>query len=150
MQEDEEFEELNTGSIQLVEGSAGCTTGGEQQPVDAESSHVTGSPGSKIIRSPKRHSATGPRSLAGKQRSRRNALKSGLFAKIVLAKGESSAVYEALRKGLFKDRQPQGATETEVVKHIVATLWRMRRSLRTEPECFINGIIRQGRVQSMP
>jgi len=132
MQEDEKSKELNTGSTHSVEGSTGSTTSREQQPMDTETSHAKRSSGSNVTRSPKLRGATGPRSLAGKQRSRRNAMKSGLFAKILLVEGESSAAYQALRKGVFKDLLPQGAIEIEVVENVVAILWRIRRMLRAE------------------
>ena len=75
--------------------------------------------------------ATGPSTLQGKQRSKYNALKHGIFSKILL-KDEPRAQYEALLKGLWDDLQPEGTTEEVLVEKLAMLLWRHRRLVRAE------------------
>src|SRR5882672_4228540 len=69
------------------------------------------------IDQPSIHKSTGPRTPQGKQRSKYNARKHGLFSKAVLLKGESRAEYESLLNGLMEDFQPQGKLETVLVEN---------------------------------
>jgi hypothetical protein len=95
-------------------------------------------PNLKILRGSEQSSAaisrraTGPRTVAGKKRSSRNALKSGIFSKVLLQRGGSLAEYEALVSGLMKDFHPQGTTEVSLVKDLAWVFWRKRRSLLAE------------------
>jgi hypothetical protein len=76
--------------------------------------------------------ATGPRTLQGKERSKHNALKHGIFSKVVVLKGESQAEFDALLDGLRNDLQPEGSLEEVLVEKIAALLWRNRRLLIAE------------------
>ena len=76
--------------------------------------------------------ATGPRTPAGKERSKGNATKHGIFSTAVLLKGESREELESLLKGLREDLQPEGELEEVLVNKIVALLWRYRRFLIAE------------------
>ena len=76
--------------------------------------------------------ATGPRTPAGKRRSRYNALKSGIFAKAALLEGESPTEFASLLEGLREDLQPEGTLETVLVENLAVLLWRKRRFLRAE------------------
>jgi hypothetical protein len=91
------------------------------------------------LRSPKRGS-TSPRSEAGKRRSSRNAFKHGIFAKVVVIPGESSARYRSLLKNLRDERQPEGATEEFLTEMIANIVWRLRRFYAAE-----SAEIRRGR-----
>lgn len=71
--------------------------------------------------------STGPRTEAGKERSRRNALKHGLTAEELLLPGEDPANFEALHQGLLADLKPRGVLEAELVSEVVKLLWRIRR-----------------------
>lgn len=71
--------------------------------------------------------ATGPRTAGGKKRSRRNALKSGMFSSAAIVEGESIAEYEAILDELRMDRQPVGILECVVVEKIATIVWRQRR-----------------------
>jgi len=86
----------------------------------------------KPILSVKAHRATGPRTTAGKERSRYNAVKGGIFAKTLLLKEESADAFQFLRRGVFKDLSPEGVLETEVVEQIASLCWRHRRVVRAE------------------
>lgn len=76
--------------------------------------------------------ATGPRSLQGKQRSKSNALKNGIFAKAILLEGESRAEYELLLNGLREDLQPRGMLEAVIVEEIAVIVWQKRRFRQAE------------------
>ena len=74
----------------------------------------------------------GPRTQRGKERSRGNAVKHGIFGKIVLAFGESTAQFNSLLEGLRLDFQPQGTVEKILVEKLASLTWRYRRLLKTE------------------
>lgn len=76
--------------------------------------------------------ATGPRTLQGKERSKFNARKHGLFSKAVVLHDESRAEYDALLSGLVENLQPQGKLEKVLVDHLAAVLWRKRRLMQVE------------------
>jgi hypothetical protein len=71
--------------------------------------------------------STGPRTAQGKGRSKNNALKHGIFAKVVVLPGESPAEFDALLNGLRNDFQPVGTLEEVLVEKLSALLWRNRR-----------------------
>src|ERR1035437_6649343 len=62
--------------------------------------------------------STGPRSPQGKQRSKHNALKHGIFSKVTLLKGESPTDYQSLRRGFWKSLQPEGELEELLVEKL--------------------------------
>jgi len=71
--------------------------------------------------------STGPRSLAGKTRSRMNAVKHGLTAMQITLPGEEPREFEALRNAMFSSLLPQGAFENQLVERAASLIWRMRR-----------------------
>jgi len=86
----------------------------------------------KQISAGSRRRSTGPRTERGKQRSRYNALKHGIFSKVLLLEGESRAEYQSLVKGVRDSLQPQGTLEETLVEELVCFLWRRRRLLQAE------------------
>lgn len=88
--------------------------------------------------SPRKHG--GPRTNIGKQRSSRNALKYGIFAKAVLLPDESRAEFDSLMAGLHGQFVPQGQFEDALVERLAVLMWRQRRLLLAE-----NAEIRKGR-----
>lgn len=76
--------------------------------------------------------ATGPRTPQGKERSKFNARKHGLFSKAVLLQDESRTEYDALLDGLMEDFQPRGKLEIVLVENLATLLWRKRRLLQVE------------------
>ena len=74
----------------------------------------------------------GPRTPAGKQRSKHNALKYGIFAKNVLLKGESQSEFDSLLNGLLNDLRPEGTLEELLVEKLAALAWRHRRLFLAE------------------
>jgi hypothetical protein len=77
-------------------------------------------------------SGTGPRTRLGKERSKRNALKHGIFSKEVLLPGESQAEFDSLLRGLREHFQPVGKFEKDLVDLLALTRWHQRRVLIAE------------------
>ena len=71
--------------------------------------------------------STGPRTKAGKDVSRRNALRHGITAKSMLLHGEDPHHFEALRQDLVKEFQPTGPSQEYLADSIAMLLWRLRR-----------------------
>ena len=67
--------------------------------------------------------STGPRTEAGKARSKYNALKHGLTAKTVLLPDENREEFEAFAAGLYNDLKPVGSLETLLVDRIIFSAW---------------------------
>jgi hypothetical protein len=82
--------------------------------------------------SPDARRATGPRSLAGKDRTKHNALKHGIFSKAVLLKGESRQEFVVLLTGLRADFRPVGTLEETLVEKLAVLIWRYRRLIAFE------------------
>ena len=71
--------------------------------------------------------STGPRSQAGKVRSRLNSRKHGLTAKMLIIVGENADDFDQLRAELMAEHDPQSVLETELVERLAGILWRLRR-----------------------
>ena len=71
--------------------------------------------------------STGPKTAAGKSRSKLNALKHGLSAEKVVIGDEDPREFEALREKLHRDWQPDTALESELVEQLAGIFWRLRR-----------------------
>lgn len=76
--------------------------------------------------------AGGPRTAKGKEKSKYNALKHGIFSKVVLLEDESKAEYTELIRGLLDDFQPVGKFEEGLVEILAVTRWRQRRLIMAE------------------
>ena len=93
---------------------------------------------SRAVAGDKRHSpsraskATGPRTTQGKERSKNNATRHGIFSKVVVLKSESRVEFDALLHGLRNDFQPVGKFEELLVEKLAILFWRGRRLLIAE------------------
>lgn len=76
--------------------------------------------------------STGPRTARGKRQSSRNALKKGLFSKVVLLESESRPEYRALWVGFQEHFKPVGIPESLLVEKLATLAWRQRRLLDAE------------------
>jgi hypothetical protein len=76
--------------------------------------------------------STGPKSSAGKAKSRLNALKHGLRAEQVVIPGEDPRAFEAECAAWSADWQPKSHTRAILVERAAATSWRLRRCVRIE------------------
>jgi hypothetical protein len=69
----------------------------------------------------------GPRSRQGKENSKYNALKHGIFSKVVLLENEPRAEFNSLLRGLRIQFEPNGTLEELLVDKLVILFWRLRR-----------------------
>ena len=80
--------------------------------------------------------STGPKTEAGKQVSRRNALRHGLTAETVLSALEDAEDYKAFEAAITADYDAQSAVERELVLRLASILWRLRRATTMETGLF--------------
>jgi hypothetical protein len=80
--------------------------------------------------------STGPKSDAGKEQSRRNALRHGLTAETVICRLEDAEDYKAFEAAIVADYDAQSAVERELVLRLASVLWRLRRSTTIETGLF--------------
>lgn len=81
-------------------------------------------------------SSTGPKTDAGKQRSRGNAVRHGLTAETVIAILEDAQDYQAFEAAVSADYDAQSAVERELVLRLASLLWRLRRATAIETGLF--------------
>jgi hypothetical protein len=80
--------------------------------------------------------STGPKTEAGKQVSRRNAVRHGLTAETVLSALEDAEDYKAFEAAIIADYDAQSAVERELVLRLASILWRLRRATTMETGLF--------------
>src|SRR5215469_7611637 len=80
--------------------------------------------------------STGPRTEAGKQQSRRNALRHELTAETVIGALEDAEEYKAFEAAIIADYDEQSAVERELVLRLASILWRLRRATTMETGLF--------------
>src|SRR5262249_61912360 len=71
--------------------------------------------------------STGPRTAAGKHKSRRNAVRHGLTAETIIDVLEEAADYEALAAAISADFRPATNFEHYLIARLISVLWRLRR-----------------------
>jgi len=76
--------------------------------------------------------STGPKTEIGKRRSSKNAIKSGIFSRATLIKGESRAEFESMRAKLRKGKQPGDEYEELILDMVASNMWRQCRQLIAE------------------
>lgn len=74
----------------------------------------------------------GPRTPAGKRRSSQNAIRHGVFSRVILLYSESRQEYYAMLEGLREVFQPKGKLEEILVEKLAVITWRYRRLLIAE------------------
>ncbi|MGE0431477.1 MAG: hypothetical protein AB7S36_04390 [Planctomycetota bacterium] len=82
--------------------------------------------------------STGPRTEAGKQKSRLNSWKHGLAADIAVGPDENGVQYEELRYQMRVELDPAGAHEEELVDRIIQCAWKRRRIEVIELHCVLS------------
>jgi hypothetical protein len=80
--------------------------------------------------------STGPRTEAGKQASRCNAVRHGLTAETVISALEDAEDYTAFEVAITADYDAQSAVERELVLRLASVLWRLRRATKMETGLF--------------
>jgi hypothetical protein len=76
--------------------------------------------------------STGPKTPEGKEHSKFNALKSGLYARTVLLPDEDGPAYEAIGSRLTAQYQPKTEEERDLLRTIQDTTWRLNRVVELE------------------
>jgi len=108
-------------------------------------SSVGAAPRAAVLLSPARAEASrrngaqsrGPKTIEGKARSAKNALKHGLRAqKCIVLPGEDAAAFEAFEAVLLEDLAPHGALQAVLARRVIAAAWRLERAERLEVELF--------------
>jgi hypothetical protein len=95
-------------------------------------------PSDKKIEANRRNAklSTGPRTESGKNRSRYNAIKHGIFSRDMLRSWglgkEDTKEFDNLLASLLEDLKPVGAMEEILVERIAVCLWRLKRVLQYE------------------
>jgi hypothetical protein len=80
--------------------------------------------------------STGPKTEAGKQASRCNAVRHGLTAETVIGALEDAEDYKAFEATITADYDAQSAVERELVLRLASLLWRLRRATTIETGLF--------------
>jgi len=76
--------------------------------------------------------STGPRTINGKQASRRNALRHGLTAETLIEPLEDPESYRAFEVAIVAEYLPQSPVEEELVHRLASLFWRLRRATSIE------------------
>jgi hypothetical protein len=84
--------------------------------------------------------STGPRTEAGKQRSKLNALRHGLTGHTIVLPTEDHSAYQRHSQSFLDEYQPQGATETQLVQSLLDSSWQLNRAAAVETNLFSLGI----------
>jgi hypothetical protein len=74
--------------------------------------------------------STGPRSALGKSRSKFNALKHGMSAKLPILPGEDAGAYQSRLDAWTAELQPQGEIDRYLVERAVSVSWQLDRADR--------------------
>jgi hypothetical protein len=79
----------------------------------------------------------GPKTLEGKARSARNALKHGMRAQkhVVLAE-EDAGAFEGLEAAMIEELAPEGVLQAVLARRVAVAAWRLARADRIEAELF--------------
>ena len=80
--------------------------------------------------------SAGPKTEAGKQASRRNAIRHGLTGETVITALEDAEDYKAFEAAITADYDAQSAVERELVLRLASVLWRLRRATVMETGLF--------------
>jgi hypothetical protein len=111
------------GSGTQADNTDGSQPAASRSPKNVSEVLTAGGPGpTRLVRK-----GTGPRTEQGKNRTKYNALKQGIFSKAVVLEGESRHDFDALLNGLCDDFQPEGTLEGILVEKLAMLLWRERR-----------------------
>jgi hypothetical protein len=84
--------------------------------------------------------STGPRTEAGKQRSKLNALRHGLTGQTIVLPTEDQSAYQRHSQSFLDECKPKGAIETQLVQSLLDTSWQLNRAAAVETNLFSLGI----------
>ena len=83
--------------------------------------------------------STGPKTEAGRNRSRMNALRHGLTGQVTTMTDEDRAAHDQFSKALINDLAPEGAMETQLAQRVATDSWRLNRISAIEDNLFALG-----------
>src|SRR5580704_9449838 len=83
--------------------------------------------------------SSGPKTEAGRNRSRMNALRHGLTGQVTTMTDEDRAAHDQFSKALMKDLVPEGAMETQLAQRVATDSWRLNRASAIEDNLFALG-----------
>ena len=84
--------------------------------------------------------STGPKTDAGRKRSRLNALRHGLTGQVTTMTDEDRAAHDQFSQALIKSLAPEGAMETQLAQRIATDSWRLNRASAIEDNLFALGL----------
>lgn len=76
--------------------------------------------------------STGPRTPTGKDRSKHNAIRDGIFSSAVLLSNESKKTLNSFANKIYSYAKPVGGLEEILVDKLISQFWRYGRVLRVE------------------
>src|ERR1039458_8682224 len=88
--------------------------------------------------------SSGPKTEAGRNRSRMNALRHGLTGQVTTMTDEDRAAHDQFSKALMKDLAPEGAMETQLAQRVATDSWRLNRASAIEDNLFALGLHENG------
>jgi hypothetical protein len=88
--------------------------------------------------------SSGPRTEAGRNRSRMNALRHGLTGQVTTMTDEDRAAHDQFSEALMKDLAPEGAMETQLAQRVATDSWRLNRISAIEDNIFALGQLQNG------
>lgn len=90
-------------------------------------SKANGSAGKADRSTAKANRSTGPRTAAGKERSRYNAFRHGLTSQVVVLPNEDHEAYRKFAGAIMASLAPEGPIETQLAQRIADAQWRLNR-----------------------
>ena len=88
--------------------------------------------------------SSGPKTEAGRNRSRMNALRHGLTGQVTTMTDEDRAAHDQFSKALMKDLAPDGAMEIQLAQRVATDSWRLNRASAIEDNIFALGQLQNG------
>jgi hypothetical protein len=88
--------------------------------------------------------STGPKTDAGRKRSRMNALRHGLTGQVTTMTEEDRAAHDKFSKALIASLAPDGAMEIQLAQRIATDSWRLNRISAIEDNLFALGLQENG------
>jgi hypothetical protein len=84
--------------------------------------------------------SSGPKTEAGRNRSRMNARRHGLTGQVTTMTDEDRAAHDQFSKALMNDLAPEGSMETQLAQRIATDSWRLNRASAIEDNLFALGL----------
>jgi len=86
-----------------------------------------------------RHSS-GPKTTAGRQHSRMNAMRHNLTGQVTTMTDDDRAAHDKLSKAIIASLAPEGGMETQLAQRIATDSWRLNRASAIEDNLFALGL----------